>query len=68
MSLDDTPRITFANGRKIVNAPKLPQAPQVTQGETRKLSKRRIVGDRSTLYEMPVARGKPNASLKDFAS
>ena len=67
MSLDDTPRITFANGRKII-APKKPQAPQVTQGETRKLSKRRIVGDRSTLYEMPVARRNPTASLKDFAS
>jgi hypothetical protein len=68
MATDDTPRITFANGRKIINAPKIPQAPQFNQGETRKLSKRRIVGDRSTLYEVPVARRNPNASLKDFAS
>ena len=51
MTADDTPRITFLNGRKIINAPKLPQAPQINQGETRKLSKRRIVDDRSTWYE-----------------
>jgi len=59
MTIDDTPRITFVNGRKIINAPKIPLAPQINQGQTRKLSRRRIVGDRSTLYEPNVVKKNP---------
>ena len=70
ITVPKAPSVRFENGRKYVDNPssEFPQDAAVPKSTalpaistTRKLNRRRTVGDPSTLYQQPVTKRDPNA-------